>query len=294
MQVSLSERIEHLKASWEGPRIQSVAPLDGGMSAVMLLVDTEDGCFVVRFPSEELRAHFDDPAGHEWSILEGVQASGLPGPEPLRLADGPDGRFLILRHMPGQATAATEDPVAYTNQMAEALAQVHHADLSLFPTLTGMKPKWSPPPQPWSQNLREPEVIYALLAWGDPPLQNSVLRHGDFWPGNLLWEDGQLTGIIDWENALLGPASADVGLSRLDVAWVFGFDVMESYTEACLALNPAAGEDLLYWDLRACLRPMHNLAEWAGPYASLDRPDITFDSMRTVLLEFVDRALRRL
>ena len=27
------------------------------------------------------------------------------------------------------------------------------------------------------------------------------LMHGDYWPGNTLWKDGRLVGIIDWEDA---------------------------------------------------------------------------------------------
>jgi macrolide phosphotransferase len=35
------------------------------------------------------------------------------------------------------------------------------------------------------------------------------LRHGDLWPGNLLVHDGELSGIIDWEDAAVGDHAID-------------------------------------------------------------------------------------
>ena len=43
-----------------------------------------------------------------------------------------------------------------------------------------------------------------------------VLLHGDFWPGNLLWKDGRLVAVIDWEDAALGDPLADLANSRLE------------------------------------------------------------------------------
>jgi aminoglycoside phosphotransferase (APT) family kinase protein len=44
-------------------------------------------------------------------------------------------------------------------------------------------------------------------AWPFPQRNASVLLHGDFWPGNTLWKDGQLVAIIDWEDAASGDLS---------------------------------------------------------------------------------------
>jgi hypothetical protein len=92
---------------------------------------------------------------------------------------------------------------------------------------------------------------------------------------------------------LRGPALADLAISRLDVWWVLGPEGMEAFTQTYLGHRAIDFDDLPYWDLRAALRPMANLPEWAGPYASLDRPDISFEHMRSVLLEFIEDALGR-
>ena len=72
------------------------------------------------------------------------------------------------------------------------------------------------------------DVLEAV--WPLPQSNRSVLLHGDFWPGNILWKDGQLVGIIDWENAAVGDPLADVANSRLEMLWAFGNDAMQSFT----------------------------------------------------------------
>jgi len=41
-------------------------------------------------------------------------------------------------------------------------------------------------------------------AWPFRHSNAPVLVHGDFWPGNILWQQNQLAGVIDWEDAMLG------------------------------------------------------------------------------------------
>ena len=73
--------------------------------------------------------------------------------------------------------------------------------------------------------------------WPLPQRNSPVLLHGDFWPGNILWKDGQLVGIIDWEDAALGDPLADVANSRLEVLWAFGIDAMQSFTRQYQAMT---------------------------------------------------------
>jgi len=45
------------------------------------------------------------------------------------------------------------------------------------------------------------EVLLALHDRLDRQHVGRGLVHGDFWPGNLLMRDGQVSGVIDWENS---------------------------------------------------------------------------------------------
>jgi hypothetical protein len=44
-----------------------------------------------------------------------------------------------------------------------------------------------------------------------------VLVHRDFHPGNVLWQRGAVTGVVDWQAACTGPAVADVGHCRINL-----------------------------------------------------------------------------
>jgi aminoglycoside phosphotransferase (APT) family kinase protein len=81
------------------------------------------------------------------------------------------------------------------------------------------------------ESLDEGRIRDALEAvWPLPQRNPSALLHGDFWPGNTLWRDGQLMAIIDWEDAQFGDPLADVANSRLEILWAFGIDVMQRFT----------------------------------------------------------------
>jgi aminoglycoside phosphotransferase (APT) family kinase protein len=67
----------------------------------------------------------------------------------------------------------------------------------------------------------------ALASHRSPPQRNApALLHGDYWPGNVLWQDGELVAVIDWEDAKLGDPLADLAISRLDIAWILGTAAM--------------------------------------------------------------------
>lgn len=283
-----------------GFEVQRIGPLVGGMSAEMLVVDVIGSDLlphrvVARFPSALVRRLFDDAAEHEMRTLEAVRACGVPAPKPLGLGEAADGRFLLLEYIEGEPIADPEDVEAFIAQFAGALAQIHQVDIAKggFACLPPTRSLFASRREELNADLREPEVCRALVSAGDQRFLNLNLRHGDFWPGNVLWTAGQITGIIDWENALLGPAIADLSISRLDICWILGPEAMEDFTVRYVEMNPLDLHSLAYWDLRAAIRPMANLNDWAAPYASLNRSDITGPHMRRVLLEFVDSALRR-
>ena len=65
--------------------------------------------------------------------------------------------------------------------------------------------------------------------WPLSQQNRSVLLHGDFWPGNILWRDGQIVGVIDWEDAAFGDPLADIANTRLELLWAFGVEAMRQF-----------------------------------------------------------------
>ena len=114
-----------------------------------------------------------------------------------------------------------------------------------------------------------------------------MLLHGDFWPGNILWRDGQIVGVIDWEDAALGDPLADIANSRLELLWAFGVEAMQRFTDHYQSLAGIDFANLPYWELYAALRRISQIAEWG-----LD--EITEKTMRERLGWFIAQAFMNL
>jgi aminoglycoside phosphotransferase (APT) family kinase protein len=113
-------------------------------------------------------------------------------------------------------------------------------------------------------SLEEGRIRDTLEAvWPLPQLNESVLLHGDYWPGNILWNEGQLVAVIDWENAQLGDPLADLANTRLELLWAFGIEAMDTFTRDYASITIVNFTNLPYWDLCAALRHAMKSAEWS-------------------------------
>lgn len=148
-------------------------------------------------------------------------------------------------------------------------------------------------------SLDEGHIWDILQAAWPFPLHNALaLIHGDYWPGNILWQAGRLAAVIDWEDTVVGDPLADLAISRLDLLWIYGRDVMEAFTRHYLAKTALDTYSLPYWDLYAALRLARlagaDLRRWAAFFEPYGRRDITEQSIRTYYLSFVTQAEKEL
>jgi len=62
------------------------------------------------------------------------------------------------------------------------------------------------------------EDLRPLAGWLDQhrpePPESPAICHGDFHPGNVMVDGGEVTGVIDWANVMLGHAEFDVAFTR--------------------------------------------------------------------------------
>lgn len=295
----MTQQIVSALDDWKkGTRLLSSAKLEGGISATpyLLEIETLDGAkdkIIARFLGEYAKSQGPGMAEKQFTTLKLLRESGLPCPEALYLPDESEEPFFLMSYLPGAPTANPSDPKAFVSDFAAQLAAVHKTTLSVE-----LKNLLEEPTYPWkhwrtefNQDLREPEVVEVILATEPKNPNQLVLRHGDFWPGNVLCQEGRIKGVIDWEECCLGDPLADLAISRLDIWWILGREAAEQLTADYLSINPIDTAALTYWDLRRSLRPMANLEEWAVSFAPIGRPDITLEGMKRDLLEFIDLAL---
>jgi hypothetical protein len=121
---------------------------------------------------------------------------------------------------------------AYLHGMAAALVPLHafegwrgrtgfHAYFPYTPVDKLVVPGWTADARPWRQ-------LIEILATPAPPFE-PVFLHRDYHPGNVLWEGGRVTGVIDWPNACYGPADFDVAYCAGNLAALFGVDAAERF-----------------------------------------------------------------
>lgn len=177
----------------------------------------------------------------EYEVLAGLASTPVPAPEPVRFfEDGPLERpFYLATYLPGEPfpwgdplperlrTPGARDGIA--TQVVETLAAVHGVDTGPFASVC---PRSSPLEQVEATAARLNAVTEAtghelagLRAVADrlreraPTDNETTLVHGDLRPGNLLFStDGppRVTGLIDWETAMLGDPLTELGYLLLD------------------------------------------------------------------------------
>ncbi|CAN5406514.1 hypothetical protein BH11ARM2_BH11ARM2_28090 [soil metagenome] len=275
-------------------------PLTGGISAQMTAFEAQSSegelrRFIVRQPSRYRFARFPGVAATEFQTLTLLREAGLPVPPPVLLDEGADPVF-VVEYLEGKPELAPMDVSRYLDRYAEMLARVHRVDwtridLSFLP-LQGRG--YGSRPEAPNESLRESEIRDVLKTNSIKGGNSPVLCHADFWPGNLIWRDGEIAGVIDWEEAEIGEPLADLAICRLDLFWVLGMEAMEAFTERYQDRMSLDLTDLPYWDLCASLRPIQNLHEWAPSYPNLERPDVTEATMRRDHQAFVEQALHAL
>jgi aminoglycoside phosphotransferase (APT) family kinase protein len=288
-------------------------PLQGGISAQMTAFaiaqpDGQTQKMIVRQPNAETLHRYPQAAANEFNLLQFTQAVGLATQNAYYLDESGTifaTPYLVIEYIEGKPEFAPVHLTTFTRQCATHLARIHQVDitqvdLSFLPNqaveLTALIGQHAGKRHAAFAERRLRDTLAA--AWPLPQRNASVLRHGDFWPGNLLWQNEELVAVIDWEDAQLGDPLTDLAISRLDMLCIFGVEAMQSFTQHYQALMTLDLSTLPYWDLYAALRFVRlagaDLAAWAAFYPPFGRPDVTAQSLMAHYQFFITQALARL
>ena len=275
--------------------------LQGGVSAQVTALEIErpnghTQKLVVRQHGPVDLQHNPQIAADEFALLRRLRAAGLPVPKPYLVDHSGEifsTPYIVLEYIEGAPEFTPANLPDLLLQFATQLSMIHRIDgatldISLLPQQAArFAQKLKEQPADGDEREETRQVRAALeAAWPLPQQNLSVLLHGDYWPGNLLWRDGQLVAIIDWEDAALGDPLADVANSRLEILWAFGSDAMRLFTQQYQTLTILDWTSLPYWDLCAALR-LAQFAAWATD-ASAER------AMRAGYRWFIAQALEKL
>ncbi len=284
-------------------RLLGFERLEGGISALATRWDVElpDGVVqrvVLRCPTWDNRELAVRRAQNEARVLQLI--AGLVK-APNLVALDPQGPTLVLDYIEGAPCFTSPLSEAAVEQLACELATVHRVSesriLSFLPEREmSVDQLLKVEPATLDDQLHERQVRRLVRSWTPKRLNPPGLLHGDYWPGNVLWRQGKVGAIIDWEETERGDPLADLAVARLDLLWAFGASAMDQFTQVYVARTGVRVDDLPGWDLVAALRPMSQLAKWATSYAEppASRPDVNEWTMRRDHRWFVEQAARAL
>ncbi|MDQ1910124.1 aminoglycoside phosphotransferase family protein [Paenibacillus sp. GD4] len=242
--------------------VESVQPMPGGASsAVHRVVLRSRGSLhqlVLRqFTNREWLEKEPDLALHEARSLGLAETTGVTVPRVIGFhEEGVDDQrrpLVLMSLLPGHVDLQPVRMDVWLHRLAEPLVQIHrctgeeHAwtyfSYNDCDSLT--VPSWTELPALWEQAIR--------IVRQPPPEGRTVFLHRDYHPTNVLWQDGRVSGVVDWVNACRGPAGVDVGHCRLNLALLFGPETAGAFLSAYRRL---AGDDFdyqPYWELVSIL-----------------------------------------
>jgi aminoglycoside phosphotransferase (APT) family kinase protein len=268
-------------------RLLTAEPLAGGVSSHTRRLVFEAGGEVHAVVERRPKAMPGKPpaaerAAREAALLARLPDLGIPAPR-LRRYDPPD--TLVLDFLEGATDPPPEGAASVIGPMAALLAALHRlgAEHDLPPLRTFTDPLADL--RTWRPDLFPADAIPgpACPPFVGPPR----LLHGDFWMGNLLWRDGGLAGLLDWEDACLGDPMAELAAACCDLHSRFGADAAEALACAYAALAPLDRARLSWWDLYMPTAQLTYMDGWGLPPDDLAR-------VRAAMTERRDQALAAL
>ncbi len=103
------------------------------------------------------------------------------------------------------------------------------------------------------------QAVNKLLPYIQPV--EPTLVHLDYWRGNVLWDHGEITAVVDWEEAAYGDPGIDVAYCCMEMVIMGMVKESEEFLRAYEAeMGPV--ENLEFWQLAAAARPMMDITGW--------------------------------
>ena len=215
----------------------------------------------------------------QYPLLSQLRRMGLPVPNVPWASDDEHwvgAPFIVMERLPGKSLFIWEPGIPgpfepYWLEAARLLARIHRG-VDARDLLEWESPQTLPSEiDRWRDLIRHTAdpadrdaayEVYDSLQKTMPTESELGLIHGDFQPGNILFEDGAVSALIDWDLAGVGPRHIDLGwlLMMADVdAWSPSFApkmpaskcaILQEYSAAGARVPP----DVDWYHALACFR----------------------------------------
>lgn len=245
--------------------------LKGSTSSSIYLVqaDNQPHRFVLRvLDNPEWLAEEPDLIEHEAAALHEAQKTSVNAPSLVAYATedvGFGAPVVLMTFLAGQINLQPGNFTAWLDDLARELAFIHQHTAPDFPwqfrswaQKEGLKPPpWTTKPASWQQAIGR--------FHGPEPDSPVVFIHRDYHPTNVLWQDGTISGVVDWINACRGPAGVDVAHCRTNLVMMYGVAAADQFLTFYQQANPTFTYDP-YWDIDGIIDMAYTQPTFYAPW----------------------------
>lgn len=239
-------------------KVKVIQQLPGSTSSLlhqMTLERDQDTITVVirQFNNVKWLAKEPDLARHEAANLQHVWQSEVSTPKVMAFdefgKETGDCPAIVMSMLDGFVDLTPSDPIQWLDGLAKTLSRIHNLTVDNYPWnyFSYNNPNLIET-QSWSTMMKEWDKAIDIVK-GPAPAYETCFIHRDYHPCNVLWKNGEVSGVVDWVNACKGPAGADVGHCRLNLALLYGVETADLFLEKYRNYAAESFTYDPYWDL---------------------------------------------
>lgn len=239
--------------------------IEGGVSALTSGIELAHGDgrterLVVRQLSPRGFKDATEQAGAvlEHDVVSALHARGLPVARPryvdtsCTLLPSP---YVIYEFVVGSSANPNSRQMA--ESMADLLVRLHAVGTENLPA--GLPRRDSPLPELRAMPNASTAEDVARRWRGD---REPTLLHGDYWPGNVLWRDGEVVALVDWEDVAIGDPLSDLACARVELHCAADESAAQRFTQRYLAQTGMDCRDLVVWDVYVSTAALASMDAW--------------------------------
>ena len=297
--TGLPHRVRDWCAEALGQEVRGAARLTGGLTDAIWRISTPTGDTILRWLDT---GHPHAADGYQWVVREALgcrltRVARIPTPVLIAsdaYGEATGGWANLTTLLPGRVRLDRLGPAAI-DALADVAVAVHAVEVS--------DEERPPPFAPWTPAVLEvPAWSARPRLWAEAiercraprPETPQHLIHRDFHPGNTLWEDDVVTGLIDWAETSWGPSDLDVAHACSNFAMLHTVEDAVAFTRAYVRRGGRLDPDpdaRRYW---TCLDVLGFLPDPGPIVAALtrQRPDLDADGVRRRLEDLLELTLR--
>lgn len=231
-------------------------PITAGTTGQVFALDAAGGPLVLKLyrpdPEEP------DSARREETILDVLRDTLMPVPRVVAMdRDGSQAGWpaLLMTRLAGRKRIKPRRADPWLKQMAALAARIHELEIDERSVprygLWGLSDPLDTPA--WWRDKGAWRAAVELFRGPMPDGEPWRFIHRDFHPGNVLWQRGHVSAVVDWLHGCWGPPSADLGHCRLNLWIDNGPTAAQRFLDAYRMRKPDAPPYNRYWDIADAL-----------------------------------------